>query len=124
MAYKAFNLTGKVALVTGGNSGIGLGFAHALDEAGTGIGIWGANAAKNADAQAQLESSELTLPCGQAVPAVLPRTTYGRRRSRICQTLPMPDRMTSVIPAVAQRPGRSSNTIQPNTIANATWVYI
>ena len=28
MAYAAFDLTGKVALVTGGNGGIGLGFAR------------------------------------------------------------------------------------------------
>ncbi|MGH6910678.1 MAG: 2-deoxy-D-gluconate 3-dehydrogenase, partial [Phenylobacterium sp.] len=30
MAYKPFDLTGKVALVTGGNGGIGLGMADAM----------------------------------------------------------------------------------------------
>ena len=55
--YKAFDLTGKVALVTGGNSGIGLGMARALAEAGADIAIWGTNAAKNAAAQAELETS-------------------------------------------------------------------
>ena len=54
MAYSAFDLGGKVALVTGGNSGIGLGFARAVAEAGADIAIWGTNSAKNAAAKTQL----------------------------------------------------------------------
>ena len=54
MAYKPFDLTGKVALVTGGNGGIGFGMAEAMAQAGADIVIWGSNAQKNADAAEKL----------------------------------------------------------------------
>ncbi|MBU4612600.1 SDR family oxidoreductase [Achromobacter sp. GG226] len=50
MTYQPFDLTGKVALVTGGNGGIGLGFVQALAAAGADIALWGTNAEKNAAA--------------------------------------------------------------------------
>lgn len=42
-----FDLTGHVALVTGGNSGIGLGMAHGLAQAGADVCVWGTNADRN-----------------------------------------------------------------------------
>ena len=54
MAYQPFDLTGKVALVTGGNRGIGLGMASALAQAGSDIVIWGSNAERNQAAEAKL----------------------------------------------------------------------
>lgn len=54
MAFKPFDLSGKVALVTGGNGGIGLGMADGLAQAGADVVIWGTNAAKNDIASAQL----------------------------------------------------------------------
>ncbi len=50
------DLTGHVALVTGGNSGIGLGMARGLRRAGAAVAIWGTNAANNAAAVASLEA--------------------------------------------------------------------
>jgi len=52
-----FNLSGKVAIVTGGNGGIGLGMVRGLAEAGAAIAIVGRNEAKSAAAVAELERS-------------------------------------------------------------------
>jgi len=57
LAYAPFDLTGKVALVTGGNRGIGLGMAQALAQAGADIVIWGSNAEFNARATSTLEAA-------------------------------------------------------------------
>jgi NAD(P)-dependent dehydrogenase (short-subunit alcohol dehydrogenase family) len=54
--YKPFDLTGKVALVTGGNGGIGLGMAEAMAQAGADLVIWGTNAEKNAAAEKALKA--------------------------------------------------------------------
>ena len=45
-----FDLTGKSALVTGGNNGIGLGMAEALASAGAAVAIWGRNSDRNKEA--------------------------------------------------------------------------
>jgi NAD(P)-dependent dehydrogenase (short-subunit alcohol dehydrogenase family) len=54
MGHPAFDLSGRVALITGGNGGIGLGFAEGLAQAGAGVAIWGTNAAKNDAAIARI----------------------------------------------------------------------
>jgi hypothetical protein len=54
MAYRPFDLTGKVALVTGGNGGIGLGMAKAVASAGASVAIWGTNKDKTAAAKKEL----------------------------------------------------------------------
>ena len=42
-----FDLSGRVAIVTGGNGGIGLGMSEALARAGCALSIWGRDPAKN-----------------------------------------------------------------------------
>jgi 2-deoxy-D-gluconate 3-dehydrogenase len=61
-----FNLTDRIALVTGGNGGIGLGMARGLGEAGATIIIAGRNEEKSAAALRELQSAGVraeSLPC-------------------------------------------------------------
>jgi NAD(P)-dependent dehydrogenase (short-subunit alcohol dehydrogenase family) len=61
-----FDLSGRVAVVTGGNGGIGLGMARGLAKAGADIAIWARNDEKNASAKSELEalgSRVLALRC-------------------------------------------------------------
>ena len=56
MAENLFDLTGKVALVTGANSGLGFGFAEALARAGSDLIIWGRRADANERAAEKLRA--------------------------------------------------------------------
>jgi NAD(P)-dependent dehydrogenase (short-subunit alcohol dehydrogenase family) len=56
-----FDLSGRCAVVTGGNGGIGYGMARALLGAGASVAIWGSNPDKTAQARAALASE-----CGDA----------------------------------------------------------
>ena len=55
MTTKQFDLTGKVAIVTGGNGGIGLGMARGLAASGADIAIVARNEAKSDAAIAELQ---------------------------------------------------------------------
>ena len=75
--YKPFDLTGQVSLVTGGNSGIGLGMARALAQAGADVCIWGTNPAKNAAAKAELAKTDrkiVALECDVSDEAAVERS--------------------------------------------------
>lgn len=55
MSKGLFDLSGKVTVVTGGNSGLGLGFARGIAKQGGDISIWARSQEKMAKAKTELE---------------------------------------------------------------------
>jgi 2-dehydro-3-deoxy-D-gluconate 5-dehydrogenase len=64
--FAMFDLTGKVALVTGGNGGIGLGMALGLARAGAAVVLAGRNAEKSAVAVTELTAQGFNADAFQA----------------------------------------------------------
>ncbi len=56
MSRLPWDMSGKVVVITGGNSGIGLGFARGIAKAGGSVVIWGRRAEKNEEAAAELRA--------------------------------------------------------------------
>lgn len=51
-----FDLTGRTAIITGGNGGLGLAMARGLTKAGANVAIWARDEAKNGAARAELKA--------------------------------------------------------------------
>jgi NAD(P)-dependent dehydrogenase (short-subunit alcohol dehydrogenase family) len=56
MTKGLFDLTGKVTVVTGGNGGLGLGYARGIAKQGGDLAIWARDEEKNTAAKAELEA--------------------------------------------------------------------
>ena len=54
---KLFNLSGNIAVITGGNGGIGRSIAIGLAEAGASVAIFGRNEEKNKKTLAELKAN-------------------------------------------------------------------
>ncbi|MFI4926674.1 MAG: SDR family NAD(P)-dependent oxidoreductase [Burkholderiales bacterium] len=83
-----FDLTGRIALVTGGNGGIGLGMARGLGQAGATVLVVGRNAEKSASALHELSSLGIraeSLPCDVSDEAAVQQlfAEVGRRHGRL-----------------------------------------
>jgi NAD(P)-dependent dehydrogenase (short-subunit alcohol dehydrogenase family) len=73
---RVFDLTGRVAVVTGGNGGIGLGIARGLAQAGATLAIWARDRVKSEAAVKELEAlgaRALAVPCDVSDEAQLAR---------------------------------------------------
>jgi NAD(P)-dependent dehydrogenase (short-subunit alcohol dehydrogenase family) len=77
---KAFDLTGKVAVVTGGNTGLGEAFAHALAEAGAAVAIAARTHERNEEVVRAIEAAG-----GRAITVDLDVTDRDQVRRMVAQ---------------------------------------
>lgn len=85
MSANPFSLAGRVALVTGGNSGIGLAIARAFQDAGARVAIGARRAERNAAALAELGTQAAAFELDVRDEASIERTIaeIGRRFGRL-----------------------------------------
>lgn len=81
-----FRLEGKVALVTGASSGIGLAIAEALAAAGAKVVLVARRATELAAAAKKIGTAAAALPCDLADRQALFECAAGRRRASVRPT--------------------------------------
>ena len=81
---KLFNLTDKVALITGGNGGIGFAMAKAIGEAGAAVVIAGRNEDKNKKSIEELNS--LNVKCKSLIVDVVNENSCNQLIEDVVQT--------------------------------------
>ncbi len=87
-----FDLTGRTAIITGGNGGLGLAMGRGLAKAGANVAIWARNEAKNAAAVAELREltagEVIACPCDvadeAAIAAAMEATLAALGRVDVC----------------------------------------
>lgn len=80
------DLTGHVALVTGGNSGIGKGMARGLHNAGAAVAIWGTNTSRNEATVAELSADGSSTPVAAFTVDVSQETEVARGVDQTLET--------------------------------------
>lgn len=87
-----FDLTGRTAIISGGNGGLGLAMARGLAKAGANIAIWARNPEKNVAARSELQTlgggEVITLACDvaeeEAIAAAMEKTIGEFGRVDVC----------------------------------------
>ena len=112
MTSNRFDLSGKVAIVTGGNGGIGLGMARGLADAGADIAVVGRNEAKSAAAVAELKARGVK---AIAVATMSPTRRPSRRWSSASQASSAASTSWSTTPASTSASRRTSSSSTSGT---------
>ena len=81
-----FDLSGSVALVTGGNGGVGLAYGKGLVKCGSRVALWGRNEEKNASAVEELESRNAGVQISRATTLLIDDDTKNIRYALKNQT--------------------------------------
>ena len=110
---RRFDLGGKVAVVTGGNGGIGLGMARGLAECGAAVVIAGRNAAKNEAALAELASID---PATAASAVIADVTDEEQCRAMVAEALRRHGRLDILVNNAGQGGGKP-----PHEMPVAEW---
>ncbi len=108
---RRFDLTGKVAVVTGGSGGIGLGMARGLAECGAAVVVAVRNAAKNAAA-----ATELARLRGAASAVVADVTAEGRCPAMMAEAVRQHGRLGILVNNAGRAIGK-----QPHEFPMAEW---